>query len=255
MGKSRRDLLKRILPHNVRVFVMDGKAAKRTASGVVVGSESTSAGAFSYVLTNAHVLEAPGLAEPHLVVFVDQAIDSVEYEAEPAAMGQVPEMDLALLKVRGVLLPAAEVAPDEELELGDDVVVVAAPFGRELSLSGGMVSQVERDPKSRAPRMIKTDAPIGYGSSGGGVYSLVSGRLLAIVEGYRTAKVGFAVDQRDYSFDVPMPGETFAAPSAKVRSFLRSSGFARFLDPSKRPGSPAEEAPVAARSSPAGSDL
>ncbi|MBI3183891.1 MAG: trypsin-like peptidase domain-containing protein [Myxococcales bacterium] len=208
---------------------MDGRDAKRTASGVVVGSELTTSGAQSYVLTNAHVLDTQGAKEPSLVVAVDHGLDSVEYAAEPVAVGKVPEMDLALVKVRGVTLAAAQLASEEELELGDDVVVVAAPFGRSLSLSGGIVSQVDRDPKSRALRMVKTDAPIGYGSSGGGVYSLSTGKLLAIVEGYRTAKVGFAMDQRDFSFEVPMPGETFAAPSSKVRAFLESSGFGRFL--------------------------
>ena len=77
--------------------------------------------------------------------------------------------------------------------------------------------------------MLKTDAPIGYGASGGGIYSLETGRLLAIVEGYRTAKVGFAVAEQSYSFDVPMPGETFAAPSSKVRRFLQDKGYERLL--------------------------
>jgi len=30
---------------------------------------------------------------------------------------------------------------------------------------------------------------------------------------------------------VPMPGETFAAPTAKVRGFLEKNGFARLLPP------------------------
>jgi serine protease Do len=85
--------------------------------------------------------------------------------------------------------------------------------------------------------MLKTDAAIGYGASGGGIYSRVTGKLLAIVEGYRTAKVGFAVAEQTYSFDVPMPGETFGAPSAKVRTFLSAHGFERFLARSDRPGS------------------
>ena len=145
------------------------------------------------------------------------------------ATGSVPDMDLALLKVPGLPLEPAQLASDSEPELGDDVVVAASPFGRALSLSGGMVSQLEWDKESKKPRMVKTDAAIGYGASGGGIFSLESGKLLAIVEGYRTAKVGFAVAEQNYSFDVPMPGETFAAPSAKVRVFLQQKGFARLL--------------------------
>jgi serine protease Do len=37
------------------------------------------------------------------------------------------------------------------------------------------------------------------------------------------------VAEQSYSFDVPMPGETFAAPSAKVRRFLESKGYGRLL--------------------------
>lgn len=232
-GGHRRELVKRILRHNVRVFVMEGTVAKRTASGVVVGTELASTGTSSFVLTNAHVVAPGKLKDPRYVVVVDNGVDSLEYVGAPVAAGSVPEMDLALIQVRGVALEPVELATDDELALGDDVLVVAAPFGRALSLSGGMVSQVERERKSGAPTMLKTDAPIGYGASGGGVYSALTGRLLALVEGYRTAKVGFAVDKNDYSFDVPMPGETFAAPSAKVRRFLNSVGYGRLVSPAR----------------------
>ncbi len=226
---NRKLLLRRILPQNVRVFVFEGGEARRSASGVVIGAEVTPDGACSYVLTNAHVVDPTGIERPRLIIYVDRDADTLDYEAEPVAMGKVPELDLALVKIRGVSLAPAQLAEDSELEAGEDVMVVAAPYGKALSISGGMVSQVEWDRKSRVPAMLKTDAAIGYGASGGGVYSASSGRLLAIVEGYRTARVGFAVAEQSYSFDVPMPGETFAAPSSKVRALLEDHGFGRFL--------------------------
>ncbi|HEY0093356.1 MAG TPA: serine protease, partial [Archangium sp.] len=174
------------------------------------------------------------LEHPGLVVIVDERADSTEYRAEVVALGAVPDMDLALVKVPGLPRTPARLATDAELEMGEDVVVAASPFGRALSLSGGMVSQIEWDKESKRPRMVKTDAPIGYGASGGGIFSLESGKLLAIVEGYRTAKVGFSVAEQDFSFDVPMPGETFAAPGAKVRQFLAQRGFSRLL--AEQPG-------------------
>lgn len=226
---TRKEQVRRILPHNVRLAVVEGGKAKRTASGVIIGNEKTAEGLVSYVLTNAHAVEMDDLKDPSLVVIVDDRADSTEYAARVVATGSVPDMDLALLKVPGLSLAPAQLAADSELELGDDVVVAASPFGRALSLSGGMLSQVEWDKDSKKPRMVKTDAPIGYGASGGGIFSLETGKLLAIVEGYRTAKVGFAVAEQNYSFDVPMPGETFAAPSGKVRQFLHQKGFARLL--------------------------
>ncbi len=242
-GSDRKSILRRILPQNVRLFVFDGTEARRSASGVVIGSEATPDGAFSYVLTSAHAVEHDGAQEPRMVVYVDRGGDSFDYTARSVAVGKVPDLDLALVKVRGVSLAPAQLAEDSELEAGEDVVVVAAPYGKSLSVSGGMISYVEWDRKSGAPAMLKTDAAIGYGASGGGVYSASSGRLLAIVEGYRTARVGFAVAEQSYSFDVPMPGETFAAPTAKVRNFLESSGFGRFV---ARPGAQASEGTHAA---------
>lgn len=233
---TRKEQVRRILPHNVRLAIHEDGKARRTASGVVIGKEKTPEGKLvSYVLTNAHAVEMGDLKQPRLVVIVDDRADSTEYSAQVVATGAVPDMDLALVKVAGLPREPARLAADEELELGDDVVVAASPFGRALSLSGGMVSQVEWDKESKAPRMVKTDAAIGYGASGGGIFSLETGKLLAIVEGYRTAKVGFAVAEQSYSFDVPMPGETFAAPTSKVRQFLQQHGFARLL------GGPAPE--------------
>ena len=226
---SRKELVKRILPHNVRLAIQEGGKSRRTASGVVIGNEKTPEGLVSYVLTNAHAVEMGDLKDPRLVVIVDDRAESTEFSGQVVATGSVPDMDLALLKVPGLPLTPAQLASDTELELGDDVVVAASPFGRALSLSGGMLSQVEWDKTSKVPRMVKTDAAIGYGASGGGIFSLESGKLLAIVEGYRTAKVGFAVAEQNFSFDVPMPGETFAAPSSKVRQFLHQHGFARLL--------------------------
>ena len=99
-------------------------------------------------------------------------------------------------------------------------------IGRALSVSSGIVSQLEMDEQEpHVQRGMKTDAPIGYGASGGGVFEVPSGRLVGIVEGYRTAKVAFGgISKDDFSFDVPMPGETFLAPPTKIRSFIVRSG-------------------------------
>jgi serine protease Do len=234
---TRKQMVRRILPSNVRFLVTEGGKSRRTASGVVIGTERTEQGVASYVITNAHAVEVGSLKNPLMVILQEHQAEVAEYPVEVVATGKVPEMDLALLRVPGVELVPAELAEDSELELGEDVVVAACPFGKSLSLSGGMLSQVEWDRESRLPKMVKTDAPIGYGASGGGVFSLETGKLLAIVEGYRTAKVGFAVEDKDYSFDVPMPGETFAAPTSKVRRFLESKGFARLLTRTPEGGS------------------
>jgi hypothetical protein len=165
---SRKQVVRGILPQNVRVLVVEGDKSRRTASGVVIGTERTDKGLASYVITNAHAVDLDDLKNPRLLITQERQAELMQYPAELVATG-------------------------------------------------------------KGPKMVKTDAPIGYGASGGGIFSLETGKLLAIVEGYRTAKVGFEVADRDYSFDVPMPGETFAAPTSKVRRFLESKGYSRLL--------------------------
>jgi S1-C subfamily serine protease len=226
---SRRELVSRLLGQNVRVRVYDGDSPRRTASGVVLATEDASGGPVSYVVTNAHVVDTKGYDRPRFVVVTGDGDETEERAARVVARGELPAMDLSVLAVPGARFTPAELAPDEDLQLGDEVVVVAAPYGKALSVSGGMISQVEWDRSANYPRALKTDAPIGYGASGGGIYAAATGRLLAIVEGYRTAKVNFAIGDQPYTFDVPMPGETFGSPSGKVRKFLADHGLSRLL--------------------------
>ena len=52
------------------------------------------------------------------------------------------------------------------------------------------------------------------------------GRLIGLVEGYRTARVSFKGDSTARYIDVPVPGETYVVPLADVRRFLTDSGHA-----------------------------
>jgi S1-C subfamily serine protease len=207
---------------SVRIQMSSHGEVRRSATGVVV--ESTPAGdgapARSIVMTNAHVADPEGLKDPTYAILIEQHGRVVQtLPAKVIAMGQVPDLDLALLEVDAAL-PSAELAREDAIDVGDDVVVIGAPYGRSLSVSGGLVSQLEpEDGAGTEPRYsgMKTDAAIGYGCSGGGVFEVPSGQLVGIVEGYRTARVNID-DNR--AFDVPMPGETFVAPVTKVRRFL-----------------------------------
>ncbi|MBI5542599.1 MAG: trypsin-like peptidase domain-containing protein [Deltaproteobacteria bacterium] len=234
---DRRHTVRAVLSQNVRVVVVVGGVPVRSASGVSVGHTMTPEGALTYVLTNAHVVTPREKEDPRFVVLVDLPTgDSQEFAARVVAQGSLPDAALAVLTVAGVALDAATLAADDEAGLGDDVVIVAAPYGRALSVSGGMISQVELG-KDRRQVMLKTDAAIGYGASGGGLFSVETGKLLGIVEGYRTAKVSIPLEKETYSFDVPMPGETFAAPAAKIRRFLADKSLGHLVlspSPEKR---------------------
>ena len=210
--KSR--VVQKALRQSVRVEVQVAGKVVRAASGVVVASDEGR----SYVLTNQHVVQREGLRGSANFVVVIERPKLHRLEAKLVAEGEVPDDDLALLSVPEQLTPT-QIAAEDEVQVGDDVVVIGAPYGRSLSVSSGIVSQLEADEAdSRIQRSMKTDAPIGYGASGGGVFSVPSGKLVGLVEGYRTAKV---------AFDVPMPGETFLAPASKLRAFVARAGLAR----------------------------
>lgn len=225
---DRSKVVQRALRQSVRIEVQaDGRLA-RSASGVVVAAEKGT----SYVLTNAHVVQKEGLPATASYVVVIERPRLHRVPARLVYQGKVPEEDLAILAVDSETLPVVPVATDEDVNVGDDVVVIGAPYGKALSVSSGIVSQLEVDDTGPRPLQtkMKTDAPIGYGASGGGVFEVPSGRLVGLVEGYRTARVAFGgMNSDDFSFDIPMPGETFLAPPGKIRAFLARSAVGRLL--------------------------
>jgi S1-C subfamily serine protease len=219
--------VQKVFPSAVRLQIAAGGEVVRSASGVAFARE----GEVTYVLTNAHVVEAgAGWKSPvALRVLVSGRKDPLAGRVVTA--GHVPDLDIAVVAVTSSAIPLTPIGGDDGLELGDDLVVIGAPFGKGLSVAAGIVSQVEyafseSAGAPRLPKSIKTDAAIGYGSSGGGVFDVPGGRLVGLVEGYRTARVAFGKDE-GYSFDVPMPGETFVAPAAKIRRFLSDRGLGK----------------------------
>ncbi|HTP25355.1 MAG TPA: serine protease [Anaeromyxobacteraceae bacterium] len=225
-SNPRASTVHKVFPSAVRVQIAAGGEVVRSASGVAFARKADR----TFVLTNAHVVEpGPAWKEP-VEVRVLEAGRKSPLRGRVVVSGRVPDFDIAVIEVQGTSIPVTPLAEDDSLELGDDLVVIGAPFGKGLSVAAGIVSQVEYDPSEnmagpRLPRSLKTDAAIGYGSSGGGVFDVPGGRLVGLIEGYRTARVAFGKDE-GYSFDVPMPGETFVAPAAKIRRFLAGQGLA-----------------------------
>lgn len=239
----RADTVRRVFPSAVRLEIVAGGEVVRSASGVAFARELGR----TYVLTNAHVVEPSGSWKGTIEMRVLGSNGTTRAPARVVARGRAPDDDLAVLEVTAEL-PVTLLAPDDALELGDDLVVIGAPFGRGLSVAAGIVSQVEyafveNAAAPRAAKALKTDAAIGYGSSGAGVFDVPGGRLVGLVEGYRTARVAFGGNDKDkdaerYAFDVPMPGETFVAPAAKIRRFLAEHGLSRLAAP-RRDAEPA----------------
>jgi S1-C subfamily serine protease len=231
---ARSEVVQAVLPSVVELIFEKEGGAVRYASGVVVGAEARGPAGppASWVLTSAHAVVGPPVA--HAALVIRHHDDTGAVYRTPGVLEAADEgNDLALVRIDGLRLPAAGLGAGRTgVRLGDDVVVIGAPFGRGVSVSSGIVSQLETlhpDGRRTLEPLLKVDAPVGYGSSGGGVFHVRTGRLLGIVEGYRTATVSLKLAGEPYSFQVPMPGETFVVRAAEIRRFLGERGFGRLL--------------------------
>jgi S1-C subfamily serine protease len=219
-GGGRSEVIRRILPSTVQLRAEREGGARRAASGIVLASDATAKRA--WILTTQHFLEPPIRQE----VYVSAPGRRTRVSATVAAVDR--ETDLAVIEVTGLDLPAVKLK--EAARLGDEVWVVAFPWGRRMTVVSGVVSQIageEGEVTLEGPvRMV--DASVSYGSSGGGVFDAVAGELVGVVEGYRRARVAIP-ESPERAFEVPVPGETTVIPSSVIIRFLENSGLGDLL--------------------------
>lgn len=229
---DRQEIVDRITSASVKVTLDKDGHRLGSGSGVVIASriEGPHAEAVSYVLTAQHVLDGKDGAAI-LVHFV--GMNAARVKKLPATLyrqGNSETLDLALLRVPGIALIPVQFPDDNEVRLGEGILVVGFPWGKRLGIFGGILSQVPADTTSGGPteegaeQTIVVDASSAKGVSGGGVFREATGCLLGIVEGYQTASIAVEGRTQSYSVKVPMPGETFAVPIARVRRFVDDAG-------------------------------
>jgi serine protease Do len=141
-----------------------------TGSGVLVSADGK-------VMTAAHVVHA--MDEIKVEFLRGETVNARVVASEPAA-------DLSLLQLERV--PAnskvAPMADSSQVQVGDDVIVVGAPYGLSHSLSVGHISA--RWPPNTVYRSMplaeffQTDAVINTGNSGGPMFNM-KGEVIGIV--------------------------------------------------------------------------
>ena len=81
------------------------------------------------------------------------------------------EHDLAVLKIDGIGLPAAEFGDSDLLQVGDPAYAIGNPLGVELrgTLTEGIISAISRDVmvEGKSMTLLQTDAALNSGNSGG----------------------------------------------------------------------------------------
>jgi serine protease Do len=133
-------------------------------SGFVVSSDGL-------ILTNAHVVRD---AKEVTVKLSDRR------ELRAKVLGSDAATDIAVLKVDAKNLPVVALGDAKQVQVGDYVLAIGAPFGFEQTATQGIVSAKGRSlPGDSYVPYIQTDAAVNPGNSGGPLFD-ASGRVIGI---------------------------------------------------------------------------
>ena len=187
---------------NVAVQLYSGRGGDRVVSegsGILLHEDST--GAYTYVLTCAHVLEGNERISVELA-------DGTSYDA--TLVGSDKRTDVGLLRIKVTGLHGAEFGDSDQLQVGEAVYAIGNPGGVEFkgSFTGGMVSAIDRPLQgSYKMQTIQHTAPINPGNSGGALVN-----AWGQVVGVNSAKIK----------DMEYEGMGFAIPSKVVQSVVNN---------------------------------
>jgi serine protease Do len=133
-------------------------------SGFVIQSDGL-------ILTNAHVVEGASRVTVQLT-------DRREYSAK--VIGVDKTSDVAVIKIPVTGLQTVNLGDSNNLQVGQWVLAIGAPFGFENSATAGIVSAKGRTlPDSGYVPFIQTDVPINPGNSGGPLFDM-QGQVIGI---------------------------------------------------------------------------
>jgi serine protease Do len=204
MQASEAELIRKLLPSVVTITTR--RDPTKPVSGqntATTSSEDTTAIASGFVIdpsgvivTCAHVVHGAWQFE---VTFSD----GTKVPAHVVAAARL--IDIALIKVDvGHTLPVLRWGDSEKLELGDPVFTIGNALGVGLSVSGGIVSGLNRNlMDSPFDDYIQTDAAINHGNSGGPLFN-TEGEVIG-------------VDTEIISATPSWSGVGFAIPSSGAR--------------------------------------
>ncbi len=170
-------------------------------SGVIIDAEKR------YIITNNHVVEMADTEDARIDIRLHDG------RVLPARiMGRDPKTELAMLQITTEVrdLHALPLGSSEEMEVGDWVIAIGAPFNLPQTVTQGIISAKGRNPGivMGYEDLIQTDAAINPGNSGGPLLNL-RGEVIGINTAIATtAMVGGYM------------GIGFAVPSETVRELL-----------------------------------
>jgi len=153
-------------------------------SGFIISSDGL-------ILTNAHVVRD---AKQVTVKLSDRR----EFSAQ--VLGSDPATDIAVLRVDAKGLPTVQLGDAKQVQVGDYVLAIGAPFGFEQTATQGIVSAKGRSlPGESVVPFIQTDAAVNPGNSGGPLFD-ASGRVIGVNAQIYSQSGGF----QGLAFSIPV---------------------------------------------------
>jgi S1-C subfamily serine protease len=229
---SREEVLDRVLPSAVQIVIEQTEGRRvRTGSGVAVASRRVGTRTDCFVVTAGHTVAGLVGQSQVYVAFGGHRGAIERAPASVIAYRDAADVDLALLRTESAQCVPARTG--RAAVLGEPVWVIGFPWGRHMTLTRGIVSQVvlecgEHGGREGGSRLM-VDAPVSYGSSGGGVFEAGTGALIGVIEGYNTARVTPKGTSSSWYIEVPVPGQTYVTPLADVRRFIAGTSYSDLL--------------------------
>ncbi|MET8956188.1 trypsin-like peptidase domain-containing protein [Streptomyces sp. NPDC004533] len=198
----------RALPSVVTLHVK-GDGSEDTGTGFVLDARG-------HILTNNHVVQPAGANGEISVTF------NGGETAKGTVVGRDTGYDLAVVQVTGVRgLTPLPLGNSDNVEVGDPVVAIGAPFDLAGTVTSGIISAKERPITAGGEKgdgsdvsyvdALQTDAPINPGNSGGPLLD-TRGRVVGINSAIRSAD-----DSTDQSGQAGSIGLGFAIPVNQAR--------------------------------------
>lgn len=164
-------------------------------SGIIMSSDG-------YIITNAHVIAGTSSAT---VILTDNS------RAAALLVGCDGATDLAVLKIDGHDLPAAQFGDSAALRVGDPAYAIGNPLGEELrgTMTDGIISAIDRTVATDGGDMtlIQTTAALNSGNSGGALVN-AAGQVVGVT------------NMKMMSDWETIEGLGFAIPSALVKEVV-----------------------------------
>jgi len=180
---------------------MPDQPFKGQGSGFIVSADGL-------ILTNAHVVKDAKEVTVRLA-------DRREYAAK--VLGSDTATDIAVLRIDAKGLPTVRLGDPKQLQVGDPVLAIGAPYGLEQTATAGIVSAKGRSlPGDAAVPFIQTDAAVNPGNSGGPLFD-AAGNVVGI-------------NAQIYSRSGGFQGVSFAIPvdvALRVRDQIVATGHAQ----------------------------